>query len=96
MNRKQNKTSSSQVLVVSMMCTVLVTIVGQTVNVALNPGEYQSAQAIHQEPQSEVQQVHGVADTNTDIPSQSLLVDELTAHVGTNKDKLNHRVTKLL
>ena len=87
MNKKLKTKSSSQVIVVSIMCTVLVTIVWQSVNVALNPAQYESVQASSLQDE----QSHGVAG-----PQQLLVTDELNAGVNKNKDKLNNRFKKVL
>lgn len=76
------------------MCTFLVTIVWQTVNVALNPSQYESVQAAG----TEQQKVHGVADSSAkaDTQTQFPVTDELNADVNKNKDKLNNRLKKML
>lgn len=62
------------------MFTFLVAIIGQSVNVSLNPGHVENIQASHQP-----NKVHNAAPR----PPTSL-TNELDAHVESNKDKLNN------
>lgn len=64
------------------MCTVLVTIVGQTINVALNP----SNQVVHAK-QSDSSILQSTQPSDTHSPKN--LTNELNAHVNKQKDKLN-------
>ena len=82
-NNKTKKTS--QVFVVSIMCTVLVSIVWQSLNVAINPNPQNSAQA------SREPQVHGVAW----LESPSSLTNDMNTSVSKQKDQVNQWIKKM-
>lgn len=82
-NNKTKKTS--QVFVVSIMCTVLVSIVWQSLNVAINPNPQNSVQA------SREPQVHGVAWPE----SPSSLTNDMNTSVNKQKDQVNQWIKKM-